>query len=47
MDPVEQLLPLEREVFELDVHFHLSKDEVKDVCRFQMLTADSVIAYIR
>lgn len=47
MDPLEHLLPLEKEVFEIDVQFHISKDEVLDVCNFQMLTADSVIAYIR
>lgn len=47
MDPLEQLLPLEKEVFEIDVQFHISKDEVLDVCGFQMLTADCVIAYIR
>lgn len=47
MDAMEHILPMDRGVFERDVRCHMVKDDVLDVCRFEMLTSGSVIAYIR
>lgn len=41
------LVPLERGLFECDIQSYVQKEDVLDVCRFQMLTGESIVAYVR